>query len=72
MPHPIGLSLLLQLPVKLREALAVGGLMGVFVAEVQVEAEPLREVGSVGREHTSLVEKSLVTTGEIGRNRKHG
>lgn len=62
----------MQLAVKVRKALAVGGLKGVFVAEVKVEAEPLLEVGAVVREHTALVQKNAVSAGQIGRDRKHG
>ena len=44
-PHLLRLPLLLQLPVELRKTLAISRLEGVLVAEVEVEAEPLLEMG---------------------------
>jgi hypothetical protein len=56
----------------MRKALAVSGLKGVFVGEVKIEAEPLLEVRAVARKHASLLQKSVVSPGQIGRDGKNG
>lgn len=68
----LGLPLLLQLVVELWKAVAVGRVEGVFVAEVQVEAQPLPEIGAVVGGDGRPVQQGVVTTGKVWGDVEHG
>jgi len=60
-----GLPIFLKLIVELWKAVAVGRVEGVFVAEVQVEAQPLSVIGAVVGVDGRAVQQGVVATGKV-------